>query len=121
MANPFRFTRFLESAQITPASVIAFIIHIPNFIRLFSRLLNDPRVPYHLKFLCYGAILYFLFPLDLWRDFRMFGLGYVDDVLLLFFAFRKLVRDSPPEVVREHVEAISQGRPAPDTRNDGMG
>jgi len=25
-------------------------------------------------------------------------------------AFRKLIRDSPPEVVREHVEAISRGR-----------
>ncbi len=121
MANPFRFTRFLESAQITPASVIAFIIHIPNFIRLFSRLLNDPRVPYHLKFFCYFSIFYFFFPLDLIKDFLFFGMGYVDDVLLLFFAFRKLVRDSPPEVVREHVEAISQGRPAPDTRNDGMG
>ncbi|MFB3785372.1 MAG: YkvA family protein [bacterium] len=118
MANPFRFTRFLESAQLSPGAVIAFIIHIPNFIRLLSRLLNDPRVPYHLKLFCYFAMIYFIFPLDLWRDFRLFGLGYADDVLLLFFAFRKLVRDSPPEVVREHVEAISQGRPAPEYRKD---
>lgn len=111
MANPFRFSRLLETAgRFSPTKVIAFLIHLPNFCRLFSRLLNDPRVPYRLKFFCYFAVLYFIFPIDLIKDLPRFQIGYIDDILILFFAFRKLVNDSPPEVVREHVEAISQGR-----------
>jgi len=111
MENPFRFSRLLETAgRFSPAKVIGFLIHLPNFIRLFSRLLNDPRVPYRLKLFCYFALVYFIFPIDLIKDLPRFQLGYIDDVLLLFFAFRKLVNDSPPDVVREHVDAISQGR-----------
>lgn len=111
MGNPFRFTRLLETAgRFSPAKVVAFLIHLPNFIRLFSRLLNDARVPYRLKFFCYFALFYFIWPLDLLRDLPRFQLGYIDDILLLFFAFRKLVQNSPPDVVREHVEAISQGK-----------
>jgi len=110
MANPFRFSRLLEKAgRFSPATILAFFIHLPNFIRLFSRLLSDSRVPYHLKFFCYFALVYLIFPIDLLKDLPFFQIGYIDDILLLIFAFRKLVKDSPPEVVREHVEAIGRG------------
>ena len=94
-----------------PRALVSLLFHLPNFIRLFTRLLADPRVPYYLKLLVYGAIGYCFFPVDLlgW-DFLGFGIGYLDDAVILFLALRKLVRDSPPEVVQEHVEAIS-GRP----------
>lgn len=90
-------------------TVLHFLVHLPNFARLFSRLLGDARVPIHLKLLCYGSLLYLISPIDILKDFAIFGLGYIDDVAFIFIAFRKLVQDSPPEVVREHVEAISRG------------
>ena len=93
-----------------PRTLLSLLFHLPNFIRLFSRLLADPRVPYYLKMLVYGAFFYVLIPIDLFSELTRWGIGYVDDVVLLFLALRKLVRDSPPEVVREHVEAIA-GRP----------
>ncbi len=105
------FLKFMQaSRQFSPMMVMRFIVHLPNFFRLFSRLLKDPRVPIHLKLLCYGSIIYFFFPIDLIKDFPLIFLGYVDDVMLLILAFRKLVKDSPPEIVEEHVRAISENR-----------
>ncbi|MBN2330150.1 MAG: DUF1232 domain-containing protein [Candidatus Omnitrophica bacterium] len=111
MPNPFRFSRFLDLAnRFPPAKIFAFLIHLPNFIRLFSRLLADPRVPFHLKFFCYFALFYFIFPIDLLKDLPFFQIGYIDDIIILIFAFRKLIKESPPEIVQEHVDAISQGK-----------
>jgi uncharacterized membrane protein YkvA (DUF1232 family) len=108
MANPFRFNRLMQHAgNYSLATIIGFIVHLPNFIRLFYRLLHDKRVPIHLKALCWGAIAYFFLPWDLLPDLGMLGLGYADDLIFLFLAFKKLVNDSPPDVVREHVQAIS--------------
>ncbi|RJP26531.1 MAG: DUF1232 domain-containing protein [Candidatus Omnitrophota bacterium] len=104
------FFKFMQLSQrFSPVSIFRFIIHLPNFFKLFSRLLHDSRVPFHLKLLCYASIVYFFLPIDLLRDFPFFFVGHIDDVMFLFLAFRKLVKDSPPEVVQEHVKAISEG------------
>ena len=98
--------------------LLSLIFHLPNFIRLFIRLMRDPRVPYYLKLFVYGAILYCICPIDLIRDFPLLGIGYLDDAAILFLALRKLVMGSPPEVVQEHVEAISGRRKEPETEED---
>ncbi len=109
MRNPFLFSKFMEaSRRFSPMKVLTFIFHLPNFIRLFSRLLSDKRVPFHLKAFCYFAIAYFFMPFDLINDFPFFFIGRVDDIIILVWAFRKLVKESPPEVVNEHVQALSQ-------------
>lgn len=108
MRSPFVFSRFLEAARrFSPTTVLTFVFHLPNFIRLFSRLLGDPRVPYHLKLFCYFSIAYFFLPIDLVKDFPFLFMGRVDDIFFLVWSFRKLVKDSPPEVVQEHVDALS--------------
>lgn len=108
MNNFFQFSRWASVTDGTnPLAILAFLYHLPNFIRLSIRLLKDPRVPFFLKFLCYAAIVYFFFPFDLIRDIPYLLIGRVDDLLFLFLAFRKLLRDSPPEVVQEHVLALS--------------
>ena len=93
-------------SHLSPTAILTFIYHLPNLVRLCFRLLNDPRVPFYLKLFCYGAILYFFVPYDLLPDFPAVYLGRVDDVLILYFAFNKLVNDSPPDVVAEHVNDL---------------
>ncbi|HOE12636.1 MAG TPA: DUF1232 domain-containing protein [bacterium] len=110
---------FIKDAQtLEPRVLLSLIFHLPNFIRLFIRLMRDPRVPYYLKLLVYGAIFYCIFPIDLIKDFPFLGIGYLDDAAILFLALRKLVTGSPPEVVQEHVEAISGRRRGPDPKED---
>ena len=112
MPHPFPFNRFMQGlGRYSAGSVLTFAFHLPNLVRLSSRLLNDRRVPFHLKLLCYGAILYLLWPFDLIRDFMPYFLpGRIDDLVILFLAFRKLIKDSPQEVVEEHVRIISEKR-----------
>lgn len=95
------------------SSIMQFILHLPNFIRLAFRLLGDPRVPIHLKLVCYASYLYLIFPLDIIKDTAvlMLGAGVIDDVLILFFAHRYLIQNAPPEIVQEHVDDIA-GKPA---------
>ena len=111
-SKSFSRSPFLEAARSMDLRTLASLVfHLPSFIRLFIRLMGDRRVPYYLKLLVYGAILYALFPIDIMPDLTFLGLGYVDDLVLLTLAVRKLVTGTPPEVLQEHVEAIS-GRPA---------
>lgn len=106
-----RFGRAFDLAKgRNPLTVLRFILHLPNFVRLSFRLLGDPRVPLHLKLFCYGAIAYVILPFDLLPDLAMFGVGYVEDLVLVYLAFNKLMTDSPREVVQQHVQAISEYR-----------
>jgi len=111
MNNPFRFTNILQAtSQFSPTSVLTFIIHFPKYVRLFNRLLRDSRVPFQPRFYCYCAFVYLLSPIDLLRDLPFFAIGYIDDIMLLIYTFRKLYKESPPEIIREHVLAIREGK-----------
>lgn len=80
-------------------------MHIPNFFKLFFRLLGDPRVPFIAKVIPAAAFLYLLSPVDLIPDL-VFPFGIVEDIVILYFAFRFLFRAAPEPVVREHVGRI---------------
>lgn len=117
-----RFGRVLQHARgYSLGNILQFILHLPNFIRLSFRLLGDPRVPLQLKLICYAALAYLVFPIDIIKDMAVVlgGLGLVDDVVILFFAFRNLITNSPPEVVQQHVEDIA-GKTPPPPENDSQ-
>ncbi|HER25264.1 MAG TPA: DUF1232 domain-containing protein [Candidatus Atribacteria bacterium] len=82
------------------------IFHIPNFIKLSLRLLKDKRVPFYLKLIVYGAIVYVLSPYDLIPDILVPFLGYFEDILIGILCLVGLVKLSPPEIVAGHVKAI---------------
>jgi len=82
------------------------IFHIPNFIKLSTRLMKDKRVPLYLKVLVYGAILYVISPYDIIPDFLVPFLGYFEDIVIGILCLTSLVKLSPQEVVREHVKAV---------------
>jgi uncharacterized membrane protein YkvA (DUF1232 family) len=66
-------------------------------------LLKDSRVPIWPKAIFALALIYLLSPVDLIPDFAVPGLGYVDDLLLLFLALRAFVRFCPLRLVEEHL------------------
>jgi len=92
---------------------LQFLRHLPQFVRLYWRLMRDPRVSVWPKALLVMGVLYVLSPLDLIPDF-IFGLGEVDDLIVLIALCRLFVYLCPPEVVREHVRRLddeSSGAP----------
>jgi len=89
--------------------VLEVLVHLPNLIRLYWRLLWDPRVSRWPKALLVGALVYVALPFDLIPDAIPF-VGEIDDVVILLVAARWFMQWCPPELVREHAQAIEPGR-----------
>lgn len=88
---------------------LRFVVHLPRFIKLFSRLARDDRVPLWPKMLLLLVLAYVVVPADVVPDFLP-GLGQLDDLVVIFAGLRLFLRLSPERVVREHVQAIAAGR-----------
>lgn len=85
------------------------LVHLPSFLKLFLRLVIDPRVTLAPKLVVLGVLAYVVLPTDLVPDFIP-ALGQADDVIVLLAGLKLFLRLCPPEVVQEHVKAISAGK-----------
>ncbi|MCH8054603.1 MAG: DUF1232 domain-containing protein [Deltaproteobacteria bacterium] len=104
-----RFTSLATLLRFGSQRITRIISHLPNFLKLFWRLLMDYRVPIWPKLLLILVAAYVFAPVDLLPDFLV-GLGQIDDLLVIFLGLRAFVRLCPREIVREHVQAIAAGR-----------
>ena len=74
---------------------------IPDCLILVRRLLRDPRVPRSRKLLLGALVAYLAMPFDLVPDFIPVA-GQLDDVLVVAFVLRAVLRSGGPDVLREH-------------------
>lgn len=72
-------------------------------IQLAFYLMKDPRISFFYKIPLFFAILYFIFPADLFSDFFIPGLGYIDDFMILIWATRFLVNRCPDQIKQDYV------------------
>jgi uncharacterized membrane protein YkvA (DUF1232 family) len=93
--------------------MFAIVARLPQYVRLSFRLMVDGRVPWHLKLIYAGVILYFVFPVDLIPDIIPV-FGYTEDIVLYLVALHNLIKFSPPEVVKEHAERLAKKRGSDD-------
>ncbi len=82
-------------------SVLGALGDLPNFLRLLYGLMTDPRVDVGDKILVGAAIGYVILPMDIIPDSIPF-LGEIDDVFILVFALRRLLRNADDEVLLDH-------------------
>ena len=87
---------------------LRFVRHLPQFVRLYWRLLHDRRVSIWPKALLVLSFLYVLSPVDLIPDFIPF-FGELDDLVVVIAVCRLFVYLCPREVVEEHVHRIGAG------------
>lgn len=76
--------------------------------RLTMRLLRDQRVPLWSKIIPVAAFAYVIMPFDFIPDFILV-IGQLDDLTVLYAAFRLFRQFSPPHVVEEHLNALVNG------------
>ena len=74
---------------------------IPDLSVLVRRLLREPAVPRRHKLALGAVALYLAFPLDLVPDFIPVA-GQLDDVILVAWVLRSVLRAAGPELVRAH-------------------
>ena len=78
---------------------------LPRMIRtayLVWKLTFDSRVPLILRLLVPTALVYFVIPVSIVPDVLPFGVGLIEDILLLFLAVWTLIRFAPAHVVAEY-------------------
>ena len=91
-----------------PLAIARFILHLPNFFKLYWRLFTDRRVSLLPKIVLVLGVAYLVVPTDLLPDFLL-PLGLVDDTAVLIMAAKGFMALCPREVVEEHVRLIDGG------------
>jgi len=84
------------------------LAHLPNFLKLYTRLFADKRVSWLPKAVLVVGLLYVLMPVDALADLLV-PLGLVDDTVIMIGALWAFIKLCPRRVVEEHVEIIDQG------------
>lgn len=80
----------------------------PAVLRLFGRLLTDPRVSVIDRGLVAAVIAYVVSPFDLIPDF-LSVIGVIDDLFLMGLALDRLLMRAPAQVVEEHWVGTPEG------------
>jgi hypothetical protein len=93
---------------LSPSRVGGFITHLPSFVRMFYRLMMDPRVSLLAKLVPPLGLMLLMTPPALELDFVPI-VGELDWLLVIFITLRVFLWLCPPEVVREHVTRIGRG------------
>ena len=74
-------------------------------LKLILRLMGDRRVNFLLKLIPIGTLIYLISPIDAIMGIP--GIDVLDDTAVLWLGNYLFLELCPPEVVREHVKALS--------------
>ncbi len=83
-------------------------MYLPQFVRLFYRLINDGRVPMLAKMVPAMGLLLMLTPPALELDMIPI-VGELDWILIAYLSLKVFIWLCPPDVVREYVSQIGRG------------
>ncbi len=103
------FWQFLRMNLLPPLQLSRLVAYLPQFVRVFWRLMKDARVPILAKMVPVLAFLLMLSPPAIELDMVPI-VGELDWLLIAIVALKVFIWLSPPDVVREHVSRIARGQ-----------
>ena len=95
---------------------------LPRMLRtayLVWKLTFDSRVPLLLRLLVPTALVYFVVPVSIVPDVLPFGVGLIEDMLLLLLAVWVLIRFAPPHVVEDYAPWRASSKPSRSSSGGG--
>ena len=98
--------RFSNSNALRQPSLWKLLLHLPKLIRLIGRLFKDSRVPFSGKLVFVFSCAYLLWPIDLISEWIFPLIGVVDDVAVMLFGLQYLLRQTPPNILEEHLAQL---------------
>ena len=102
------FRSILRMQFLGPMQLSRLVMFLPQFVRLFYRLITDERVPILAKMVPAMGLLLMLTPPALELDMIPI-IGELDWIVILYLALKVFIWLCPPDVVREHVSQIGRG------------
>lgn len=103
------FWQFLRMNVLPPLQMGRLVVYLPQFVRVFWRLMKDSRVSMLAKLVPVLAFLLMLSPPAIELDLIPI-VGELGWIVVAIVAFKVFVWLCPPEVVREHVSRIARGQ-----------
>jgi uncharacterized membrane protein YkvA (DUF1232 family) len=85
-------------------------------LKLIVRLMGDKRVNPFLKLIPIGSLIYLISPIDLIAGIP--GVSALDDVALVSLGAYLFIEFCPPDVVQEHMRALTSNMDAVDDYGD---
>ncbi|MGB8411515.1 MAG: hypothetical protein WCE23_01690 [Candidatus Binatus sp.] len=102
------FRSMLRMQFLGPMQLSRLVMFLPQFVRLFYRLITDERVPMLAKMVPWMGLLLMLTPPALELDMIPI-VGELDWILIGYLSLKVFIWLCPPDVVREHVSQIGRG------------
>jgi hypothetical protein len=102
------FRSLLRMQLFSPLQLSRLVMFLPQFVRVFYRLMSDARVSLLAKTVPVLAVLLMLTPPALELDFIPF-VGELDWLLVGYLTLKIFIWLCPPDIVREHVSQIARG------------
>lgn len=99
---------FLRMQVLDPLRLRGLLLYLPQFVKVFYRLMNDHRVALTTKLVPLLGLLLLVSPPILELDVIPI-VGELDWLIIIYLALRLFVWLCPPEIVREHVRRVAQG------------
>jgi hypothetical protein len=98
----------LRMQFLSPMQLSRLVMYLPQFVRLFYRLITDERVPMLAKMVPWMGLLLMLTPPALELDMIPI-VGELDWILIGYLSLKVFIWLCPPDVVRQHVSQIGRG------------
>ena len=102
------FSKILRMQFLGPIQLSRLVMYLPQFVRLFYRLMTDERVPTLAKMVPSMGVLLMLTPPALELDMIPI-VGELDWLVIGYLTLKVFIWLCPPDVVREHVSQIGRG------------
>ncbi len=83
------------------SKIVEYLLTLPDFFILLTRLGLDKRVTKVQKLFVAGIIGYIIMPIDLIPDFIPI-FGFVDDLVLVVYALNTMLNEIDPSIVKEN-------------------
>ncbi len=87
-----------KDRRITVSQDGGFFQNIATHLKLVLKLMADPRVPFLLKLLPIGSLIYLVIPDII--------LGPIDDAAIIWVGTYLFIELCPPEIVKEHMDNL---------------
>jgi hypothetical protein len=102
------FSKILRMQFLGPMQLSRLVMYLPQFVRVFYRLMKDERVPMLAKLVPWMGVLLMVTPPALELDMIPI-VGELDWLVIGYLSLKVFIWLCPPDVVREHVSQIGRG------------
>jgi len=97
-----KFTDWVQTDEGKKSEWAEYLMLVPDFFYLLTKLVLDSRVPAAAKAKLAGVIVYFIMPIDIIPEALIGPLGFLDDLALTAYVLNQILKQTDRAILEEH-------------------